>query len=72
MTDSTGEYVRGRPGEALGSIYKQGLQCVTVLIGLFDRHSGLPVGGIINQPFAAFSENKKRCGSCYSYINRSY
>ncbi|XP_050730549.1 inositol polyphosphate 1-phosphatase-like isoform X2 [Eriocheir sinensis] len=68
--DSTGEYVRGRPGEAVGSIHQQGLQCVTVLIGLYDRHSGLPIGGIINQPFAAFTENKKRWeGKVYWGVN---
>lgn len=58
--DSTGEYVRGRPGEAKASIHQQGLQCVTVLIGVFDRRSGLPVAGIINQPFAAFCQAKQR------------
>uniref|UniRef100_A0A0P4W3X4 inositol-1,4-bisphosphate 1-phosphatase n=1 Tax=Scylla olivacea TaxID=85551 RepID=A0A0P4W3X4_SCYOL len=57
--DSTGEYVRGRPSQAKGSIHQQGLQCVTVLIGVFDRRSGLPVAGIINQPFAIFTESNQ-------------
>ncbi|XP_042204830.1 inositol polyphosphate 1-phosphatase-like [Homarus americanus] len=57
--DSTGEYVKGKTGTTQGNIYSQGLQCVTVLIGLYDRMSGLPVGGVINQPFAVFNEESK-------------
>jgi len=36
---------------SVGDIYQSGLQCVTVLIGVFDRISGQPVLGVINQPF---------------------
>lgn len=28
-----------------------GLECVTILIGLYDKGTGKPLGGIINQPF---------------------
>ncbi|KAK8735938.1 hypothetical protein OTU49_005131, partial [Cherax quadricarinatus] len=58
--DSTGEYVKGEIGTCCNNIYTHGLQCVTVLIGLYDRLSGLPVGGVINQPFALFNEESQR------------
>ncbi|XP_045606962.2 inositol polyphosphate 1-phosphatase [Procambarus clarkii] len=57
--DSTGEYVKGEIGTSCNGIYTHGLQCVTVLIGLYDRLSGLPLGGIINQPFAVFNEENQ-------------
>lgn len=50
--DSTAEYISGKGNNAAESgIYPSGLQCVTVLIGAFDRSSGLPVLGVVNQPF---------------------
>lgn len=58
--DSTGEYVKGKSGHWEGNIYNYGLPCVTVLIGLYDRTSGLPVGGVINQPFGVFDEESQR------------
>ena len=36
-------------------IINGGLPCATVLIGVFDRTSGRPIAGVINQPFAHFS-----------------
>ncbi|XP_071550255.1 inositol polyphosphate 1-phosphatase isoform X2 [Panulirus ornatus] len=57
--DSTGEYVKGESGTNRGDIYNHGLPCVTVLIGLYDRMSGLPVGGVINQPFALFDKESQ-------------
>ncbi|XP_035687917.1 inositol polyphosphate 1-phosphatase-like [Branchiostoma floridae] len=51
--DSTAEYIRGAEDEtATDGVYHRGLQCCTILIGAFDRESGLPVMGVINQPFA--------------------
>lgn len=50
----------GIRGTSEGAIHRDGLSCVTVLIGVHDRASGLPVGGIINQPFAVFSEESQR------------
>ena len=32
-------------------MYSNSLQCVTVIIGVFDRSTGIPVAGVINQPF---------------------
>ncbi|KAK4289633.1 hypothetical protein Pmani_037413 [Petrolisthes manimaculis] len=57
--DSTGEYVKGDMGVTLGNITQRGLPCVTVLIGVYDRTTGLPVGGVINQPFADYNHEKK-------------
>ncbi|XP_068224014.1 inositol polyphosphate 1-phosphatase-like, partial [Palaemon carinicauda] len=58
--DSTGEYVNGKPGVCQGRVYKNGLPCVTVLIGLYDRVTGLPVGGVVNQPFGLYDEESQR------------
>ncbi|XP_065363805.1 inositol polyphosphate 1-phosphatase [Calliphora vicina] len=50
--DATAEYISGDtmftnfPG-----ITSTGLDCVTVLIGVYDLSSGLPVIGVISQPF---------------------
>ncbi|KAI8129919.1 hypothetical protein FF38_03398 [Lucilia cuprina] len=50
--DATAEYISGDtiftnfPG-----ITSTGLDCVTVLIGVYDLNSGLPVIGVISQPF---------------------
>lgn len=50
--DATAEYISGDtiftnfPG-----ITSTGLDCVTVLIGVYDLKSGLPVMGVISQPF---------------------
>ncbi|KAL5285341.1 INPP1 family protein [Megaselia abdita] len=50
--DATKEYIDGEtvfsdfPG-----ITSSGLDCVTVLIGVFDRETGTPLIGVINQPF---------------------
>ena len=36
---------------AEGGVYLMGLQCVTVLVGVFDLSTGEPVVGVVNQPF---------------------
>ena len=58
--DSTSEYVKGNKGNPEGGLFHSGLQCVTVLIGLFHRDTGLPIGGVVNQPFANYSQEKKK------------
>lgn len=61
--DSTSEYVKGNNGNQEGGLFHSGLPCVTVLIGLFHRDTGLPIGGVVNQPFANYSqENSKWVG----------
>ncbi|PNF33696.1 Inositol polyphosphate 1-phosphatase [Cryptotermes secundus] len=50
--DSTSEYISGEEAKlSANDIYKSGLGCVTVLIGVFDRVSGQPILGVVNQPF---------------------
>ncbi|XP_048345656.1 inositol polyphosphate 1-phosphatase [Sphaerodactylus townsendi] len=50
--DSTNQYIRGRGTVApVNGIYPSGLHSALVLIGVYNRHSGEPVLGIINEPF---------------------
>lgn len=50
--DSTNQYIRGRGDVApVGGIYPSGLRSALVLIGAYDRHSGEPLLGVINEPF---------------------
>lgn len=49
--DSTHEYINGVTQKKYPKIATTGLECVTVLIGLYDKGTGKPLGGIINQPF---------------------
>ncbi|XP_021922841.1 inositol polyphosphate 1-phosphatase isoform X3 [Zootermopsis nevadensis] len=52
--DSTSEYISGEDLKlSVGDMYQSGLRCVTVLIGVFDRVTGQPILGIVNQPFHA-------------------
>nr|XP_033800007.1 inositol polyphosphate 1-phosphatase [Geotrypetes seraphini] len=52
--DSTYQYVKGSGDSVpIHGIYSHGLQCVTILIGVYDLNTGLPVMGVINQPFAS-------------------
>lgn len=61
--DSTAEYISG--DEVMtGDIYQSGLRCVTVLIGVFDRTSGVPILGIVNQPFHSLRDSKWH-GKCH-------
>ncbi|MGH0117052.1 UNVERIFIED_CONTAM: hypothetical protein FKN15_028164 [Acipenser sinensis] len=51
--DSTFQYIKGiSDSKPNNNIYSQGLQCVTILIGVYDLHSGTPIMGVLNQPFA--------------------
>ena len=45
------------PGEEVDGIVVSGLPCATVLIGVFHRETGLPVAGVINQPFCALTQD---------------
>ena len=50
--DGTNQYVTGKElPPTNGGIYTAGLQCCTILIGVFDMTSGLPLAGIVSQPF---------------------
>ncbi|EMP31015.1 Inositol polyphosphate 1-phosphatase [Chelonia mydas] len=50
--DSTNQYIRGQASVApVGGICPSGLRSALVLIGAYDRSSGDPVLGVINEPF---------------------
>ena len=49
--DGTNEYVKGSPTETIDGIHQNGLQVSVVLIGVHDTSSGVPVMGVVNQPF---------------------
>ncbi|CAM5116509.1 unnamed protein product [Natator depressus] len=50
--DSTNQYIRGQASVApIGGICPSGLRSALVLIGAYDRSSGDPVLGVINEPF---------------------
>ena len=58
--DSTAQYIHGYDSQkAEGGVYARGLQCVVVLIGAFELSTGLPIFGVVNQPFASFNGEKK-------------
>ncbi|GJQ74680.1 hypothetical protein Trydic_g21532 [Trypoxylus dichotomus] len=62
--DSTSEYINGIEKKEGNGIYLSGLRCATVLIGVYDKSTGKPVMGVINQPFYENVEGKWR-GKCY-------
>ena len=37
----------------------EGLQCVSVLIGVYDKLTGLPLIGVANQPFDRLDDKGK-------------
>nr|XP_025044487.1 inositol polyphosphate 1-phosphatase-like [Pelodiscus sinensis] len=50
--DSTNQYIRGQANVApVDGICPSGLRSALVLIGVYDRSSGSPVLGVINEPF---------------------
>lgn len=49
--DATQEYIKAETQRKYPKICASGLECVTVLIGLYDKGNGKPLAGIINQPF---------------------
>ena len=65
VIDSTAQYIHGdnttdKDVSGTEEQVQEGLQVVTVLIGVFDKTDGKPVMGVINQPFANYNptENK--------------
>lgn len=65
--DSTYQYIKGsadiKPNQG---IFPSGLQCVTILIGVYDIQTGMPLMGVINQPFVSQDLNTLRWkGQCY-------
>ena len=51
-SDATAEYIHGKSSSISPSgVHREGLRCVVVLIGVYDIRTGLPVAGVLNQPF---------------------
>ncbi|XP_003478827.1 inositol polyphosphate 1-phosphatase isoform X1 [Cavia porcellus] len=65
--DSTYQYIKGSADvKANQGIFPCGLQCVTILIGVYDLQTGVPLMGVINQPFVSQDLNTLRWkGECY-------
>uniref|UniRef100_A0A2K5X7T4 Inositol polyphosphate-1-phosphatase n=1 Tax=Macaca fascicularis TaxID=9541 RepID=A0A2K5X7T4_MACFA len=66
-TDSTYQYIKGSADiKSNQGIFPCGLQCVTILIGVYDIQTGVPLMGVINQPFVSRDPNTLRWkGQCY-------
>lgn len=56
--DATEEYIRGVTRTNFPKIPASGLECVTILIGLYDKGNGKPLAGVINQPFFEGNESE--------------
>ncbi|XP_032148534.1 inositol polyphosphate 1-phosphatase isoform X2 [Sapajus apella] len=65
--DSTYQYIKGSTDiKSNQGIFPCGLQCVTILIGVYDIQTGVPLMGVINQPFVSRDPNTLRWkGQCY-------
>lgn len=52
--DSTYQYIKGSANvKSNQGVFPSGLQCVTILIGVYDLQTGVPLMGVINQPFVS-------------------
>lgn len=59
--DSTAEYIQAKRNNSdENGIESRGLKCVCVLIGVYDLQTGIPIMGIINQPFYKDSETDSK------------
>ncbi|XP_064456777.1 inositol polyphosphate 1-phosphatase-like isoform X2 [Ornithodoros turicata] len=64
--DSTSEYIAGNwEMEDEGGVAASGLQCVCILIGVYSLADGVPVMGVINQPFRYQRGSEKYSGQFY-------
>uniref|UniRef100_H2Z9K8 Uncharacterized protein n=1 Tax=Ciona savignyi TaxID=51511 RepID=H2Z9K8_CIOSA len=79
--DGTAQYVGGVSQEKKDQygVYGKGLQCVTVLIGAYNTVTGLPIMGVVYQPFFEEAETedgikywKYRCFWGLSYKNAQF
>lgn len=63
--DSTADYINGgeKVDEATG-VHMSGLRCVTVLIGVYLKSTGIPIVGVVNQPFYTNVDLRWK-GNCY-------
>jgi inositol polyphosphate 1-phosphatase len=57
--DCTNAYINGSTGEEVDGIcMSSSLQAVTVLIGAFDKATGHPIAGVVNQPFSKLAAER--------------
>ncbi|XP_055472800.1 inositol polyphosphate 1-phosphatase [Psammomys obesus] len=65
--DSTYQYIKGSTNvKSNQGIFPSGLQCVTILIGVYDIQTGMPLMGVINQPFVSQNLTTLRWkGQCF-------
>ncbi|GFS17519.1 inositol polyphosphate 1-phosphatase-like protein [Elysia marginata] len=75
FSDATGQYIKGEIGvEDEDGVIEDGLQCVAILIGIFQKSSGRPIFGVVVQPFAVWSSETKswtshtHWGICYKEL----
>ncbi|CAL7940693.1 unnamed protein product [Xylocopa violacea] len=63
--DSTADYINGgeKVDDATG-VHLSGLRCVTVLIGVYLKSTGVPIIGVVNQPFYTNVDSRWK-GNCY-------
>ncbi|KAL0128257.1 hypothetical protein PUN28_003489 [Cardiocondyla obscurior] len=63
--DSTADYISATEAvDEQTGLYLSGLRCVTVLIGAYKKSTGVPVLGIVNQPFCT-NVDSQWIGKCY-------
>ncbi|XP_032663609.1 inositol polyphosphate 1-phosphatase [Odontomachus brunneus] len=63
--DSTADYINATETvDEETSLYLSGLRCVTVLIGAYKKSTGVPVLGVVNQPFCT-NVDSQWSGKCY-------
>ncbi|XP_029038584.2 inositol polyphosphate 1-phosphatase [Osmia bicornis bicornis] len=63
--DSTADYINGGENvDGVTGVHMSGLRCVTVLIGAYLKDTGVPVVGVINQPFYTNLDSQWK-GNCY-------
>uniref|UniRef100_A0A2M4AJ73 Putative bisphosphate 3'-nucleotidase bpnt1/inositol polyphosphate 1-phosphatase n=1 Tax=Anopheles triannulatus TaxID=58253 RepID=A0A2M4AJ73_9DIPT len=59
--DATAEYIKGEEKRTkFPNIAASGLECCTVLIGVYETCHGTPIIGVINQPFAERIEHDQQ------------
>ena len=61
VQDSTAQYINGTAGHvSTRGVYEDGLPCVVVLIGAYNRQTGRPICGVVNQPFSSYDHDQQR------------
>lgn len=64
--DATVEYIKAvHKDSRFDNIPSNGLKCVTILIGVYDITTGVPVMGVINQPFYEIIDDSDYKGKHY-------